>query len=399
MWYKTELMEQILTSESAKRMIDYVSPIYGKSRIGLWLFQIIGLELDDVKEICDDIYDQIFVSRATWSLPYWEKAYEITPLPDQTIEQRRQQIQQRRVKKALNPARFEKILSSLSGVEAKIVENTGKNTFQVIFYGTVNNYDEVLRIAKECKPKMIIAGASAYARVIDFKKFREICDEVGAYLMVDMAHIAGLVAGGAHPSPIPYADVVTTTTHKTLRGPRGGMILSSAEAAEKFKFNKSVFPGIQGGPLMHVIAGKAVCLKEALDPSFKTYAENVVKNAQALCNGLMNRGFDIVSGGTDNHLMLVNLISKGVTGKEVEKLLDAANITCNKNTIPNDPASPFVTSGIRLGTAAVTTRGFNEADMDIVADAIAMLVEDVDANKAKAMELVKGLTDKYPLYE
>ena len=261
------------------------------------------------------------------------------------------------------------------------------------------DYDAMRALALECKPKMIIAGASAYARVIDFKKFREICDEVGAYLMVDMAHIAGLVAGGAHPSPIPYADVVTTTTHKTLRGPRGGMILSSAEAAEKFKFNKSVFPGIQGGPLMHVIAGKAVCLKEALDPSFKTYAENVVKNAQALCNGLMNRGFDIVSGGTDNHLMLVNLISKGVTGKEVEKLLDAANITCNKNTIPNDPASPFVTSGIRLGTAAVTTRGFNEADMDIVADAIAMLVEDVDANKAKAMELVKGLTDKYPLYE
>ena len=261
------------------------------------------------------------------------------------------------------------------------------------------DYDKLQAQAKEVKPKMIVAGASAYARVIDFKKFREICDEVGAYLMVDMAHIAGLVAGGAHPSPIPYADVVTTTTHKTLRGPRGGMILSSAEAAEKFKFNKSVFPGIQGGPLMHVIAGKAVCLKEALDPSFKTYAENVVKNAQALCNGLMNRGFDIVSGGTDNHLMLVNLISKGVTGKEVEKLLDAANITCNKNTIPNDPASPFVTSGIRLGTAAVTTRGFNEADMDIVADAIAMLVEDVDANKAKAMELVKGLTDKYPLYE
>ena len=275
--------------------------------------------------------------------------------------------------------------------------------FNIVSYGVNDegfiDYDEVERIAKDCKPKLIVAGASAYARVIDFKKFREICDEVGAYLMVDMAHIAGLVAGGAHPSPIPYADVVTTTTHKTLRGPRGGMILSSAEAAEKFKFNKSVFPGIQGGPLMHVIAGKAVCLKEALDPSFKTYAENVVKNAQALCNGLMNRGFDIVSGGTDNHLMLVNLISKGVTGKEVEKLLDAANITCNKNTIPNDPASPFVTSGIRLGTAAVTTRGFNEADMDIVADAIAMLVEDVDANKAKAMELVKGLTDKYPLYE
>lgn len=261
------------------------------------------------------------------------------------------------------------------------------------------DYDEVERIALECQPKLIVAGASAYCRTIDFKRFREIADKVNAILMVDIAHIAGLVATGLHPSPIPYAHVVTTTTHKTLRGPRGGMILSSAEAAEKFKFNKSVFPGIQGGPLMHVIAGKAVCLKEALDPSFKTYAENVVKNAQALCNGLMNRGFDIVSGGTDNHLMLVNLISKGVTGKEVEKLLDAANITCNKNTIPNDPASPFVTSGIRLGTAAVTTRGFNEADMDIVADAIAMLVEDVDANKAKAMELVKGLTDKYPLYE
>ena len=261
------------------------------------------------------------------------------------------------------------------------------------------DFDAILKQAQEVKPKLIVAGASAYSHIIDFSKFREIADAVGAKLMVDMAHIAGLVAAGLHPSPIPYADVTTTTTHKTLRGPRGGMILSSAEAAEKFKFNKSVFPGIQGGPLMHVIAGKAVCLKEALDPSFKTYAENVVKNAQALCNGLMNRGFDIVSGGTDNHLMLVNLISKGVTGKEVEKLLDAANITCNKNTIPNDPASPFVTSGIRLGTAAVTTRGFNEADMDIVADAIAMLVEDVDANKAKAMELVKGLTDKYPLYE
>ena len=281
--------------------------------------------------------------------------------------------------------------------------NISGKYFNIVPYGVTADgfidYDEVLRIAKECKPKMIIAGASAYARTIDFKKFREICDEVGALLMVDMAHIAGLVAGGAHPSPIPYADVTTTTTHKTLRGPRGGMILASAEAAEKFKLNKSVFPGIQGGPLMHVIAGKAVCLKEALDPSFKVYAENVVKNASALANGLMNRGFDIVSGGTDNHLMLVNLLSKGKTGKEVEKLLDAANITCNKNTIPNDPASPFVTSGIRLGTAAVTTRGFNEADMDVVAEAIAMLVDDVDANQAKAMELVKGLTDKYPLYE
>ena len=281
--------------------------------------------------------------------------------------------------------------------------NISGKYFNIVPYGVTAegfiDYDEVLRIAKECKPKMIIAGASAYARVIDFKKFREIADEVGAYLMVDMAHIAGLVAGGEHPSPIPYADVVTTTTHKTLRGPRGGMILSSAEAAEKFKFNKAVFPGIQGGPLMHVIAGKAVCLKEALDPSFKVYAENVVKNASALANGLMNRGFDIVSGGTDNHLMLVNLLSKNKTGKEVEKLLDAANITCNKNTIPNDPASPFVTSGIRLGTAAVTTRGFNTADMDVVAEAIALLVDDVDANQAKAMAMVKELTDKYPLYE
>ena len=281
--------------------------------------------------------------------------------------------------------------------------NISGKYFNIVPYGVTAegfiDYDEVLRIAKECKPKMIIAGASAYARVIDFKKFREIADEVGAYLMVDMAHIAGLVAGGEHPSPIPYADVVTTTTHKTLRGPRGGMILSSAEAAEKFKFNKSVFPGIQGGPLMHVIAGKAVCLKEALDPSFKTYAKNIVDNAQALCSGLMNRGFDIVSGGTDNHLMLVNLLSKNKTGKEVEKLLDAANITCNKNTIPNDPASHYVTSGIRLGTAAVTTRGFNTEDMDVVAEAIALLVDDVDANQAKAMAMVKELTDKYPLYE
>ncbi len=280
--------------------------------------------------------------------------------------------------------------------------NISGKYFNIVPYGVTADgfidYDDVLRIAKECKPKMIIAGASAYARTIDFKKFRDICDEVGAYLMVDMAHIAGLVAGGQHPSPIPYADVVTTTTHKTLRGPRGGMILSSAENADKFKFNKSVFPGIQGGPLMHVIAAKAVCLKEALDPSFKVYAENIVKNADALCKGLMSRGFDIVSGGTDNHLMLVNLISKGVTGKEVEKLLDAANITCNKNTIPNDPASPFVTSGIRLGTAAVTTRGFNTEDMDVVAEAIALLVDDVEKNQAKAKELVKGLTDKYPLY-
>ena len=281
--------------------------------------------------------------------------------------------------------------------------NMSGKYFDVAHYGVnadgVIDYDEVLRIAKEHKPKLIVAGASAYARTIDFKRFREIADEVGAYLMVDIAHIAGLVATGLHPSPIPYAHVTTTTTHKTLRGPRGGMILASAEAAEKFKLNKAVFPGIQGGPLMHVIAAKAVCLKEALQDDFKLYAKNVKRNAKALCEGLQSRGFDIVSGGTDNHLMLVNLLSKGKTGKEVEKLLDAANITCNKNTIPNDPASPFVTSGIRLGTAAVTTRGFNEADMDVVAEAIAMLVDDVDANQAKAMELVKGLTDKYPLYE
>ena len=275
--------------------------------------------------------------------------------------------------------------------------------FNIVPYG-VNadgfiDYDEVEKIARQCMPKMIVAGASAYARKIDFKRFREIADKVGAYLMVDIAHIAGLVAAGLHESPIPYAHVTTTTTHKTLRGPRGGMIMSSQEFADEMKLNKSVFPGIQGGPLMHVIAAKAVCFKEALDPSFKVYAQNVIDNAQALSKGLMNRGFDIVSGGTDNHLMLVNLLSKGVTGKETEKLLDAANITCNKNTIPNDPASPFVTSGIRLGTAAVTTRGMNTEDMDTIAEAISLLINDVDANKAKAMELVKTLTDKYPLYE
>ena len=256
-----------------------------------------------------------------------------------------------------------------------------------------------LRIAKECKPKLIVAGASAYARKIDFKRFREIADEVGAFLMVDMAHIAGLVAAGYHESPIPYAHVTTTTTHKTLRGPRGGMILSSEEFATEYKLNKAVFPGIQGGPLMHVIAAKAVCFKEALDPSFKEYGKNIIDNAQALANGLMSRGIDIVSGGTDNHLMLVDLVNKGVTGKEAEHLLDEANITCNKNTIPNDPQKPFVTSGVRLGTAAVTTRGMNTEDMDVIADAIAMLIDDVDANKAKAMELVKTLTEKYPLYE
>lgn len=279
--------------------------------------------------------------------------------------------------------------------------NMSGKYFNVVPYGVNDNgvidYDDVERIAKECKPKLIVAGASAYARKIDFKRFREIADSVGAYLMVDMAHIAGLVASGYHESPIPYAHVVTTTTHKTLRGPRGGMILSSEEFAKEINFNKAIFPGIQGGPLMHVIAAKAVCLKEALDPSFKEYGKNVIDNAQALSKGLMDRGFKIVSGGTDNHLMLVDLVDKGVTGKDAEHLLDAANITCNKNTIPNDPQSPFVTSGIRLGTAAVTSRGMVAEDMDVIAQAIAMLIEDVDANKAKAMELVKSLTDKYPL--
>ena len=280
--------------------------------------------------------------------------------------------------------------------------NMSGSYYNIVPYGVDEqgfiDYAELEKIALECKPKLIVAGASAYARKIDFKKFREIADEVGALLMVDMAHIAGLVAGGYHESPIPYAHVTTTTTHKTLRGPRGGMILSSAEFAQEYKLNKSEFPGIQGGPLMHVIAAKAICFKEALDPSFKVYAGKIVDNAQALCKGLMNRGFNIVSGGTDNHLMLVDLQNKGVTGKETEKLLDTARITCNKNTVPNDPASPFVTSGIRLGTPAVTTRGMNTEDMDVIADAIAMLIEDVDANRAKAMELVKTLTSKYPLY-
>ncbi|MBQ6815121.1 MAG: serine hydroxymethyltransferase, partial [Lachnospiraceae bacterium] len=260
------------------------------------------------------------------------------------------------------------------------------------------DYDEVMKIAKECKPKLIVAGASAYPREIDFKKFREIADEVGAYLMVDMAHIAGLVATGLHMSPIPYADVVTTTTHKTLRGPRGGMILASAESNAKFNFNKAVFPGIQGGPLMHVIAAKAVCFKEALSDEYKAYMKDVKDNAAALAKGLTDRGFNLISGGTDNHLMLVDLRNMNVTGKECEKLLDAANITCNKNAIPKDPASPFVTSGIRLGTPAVTSRGMKPADMDVIAEAIHMLVTDVEANKEKAMALVKTLTDKYPLY-
>lgn len=272
--------------------------------------------------------------------------------------------------------------------------------FNIVPYGVnddgVIDYEEVRRIALEAKPKLIVAGASAYARIIDFKRFREIADEVGAYLMVDIAHIAGLVAAGVHPSPIPYAHVTTTTTHKTLRGPRGGMIMSSNEIAKQFNFNKAVFPGIQGGPLMHVIAAKAVCFKEALQPEYKVYQENIVKNSRALCDGLMSRGINIVSGGTDNHLMLVDLRGTGITGKAMEKLLDDANITCNKNAVPNDPESPFVTSGVRLGTAAVTSRGMNEADMDRIAEAIALMVQSAD-NKEKAMAIVKELTDKYPL--
>lgn len=280
--------------------------------------------------------------------------------------------------------------------------NMSGSYFKIVPYGVDDSgyidYDEVRRIANINKPKLIIAGASAYARKIDFKIFREVADEVGAFLMVDMAHIAGLVATGYHESPIPYAHVTTTTTHKTLRGPRGGMILSSEEFANEYKLNKSVFPGIQGGPLMHVIAAKAVCFKEALEPSFKDYAKRIIENAQALANGLTKRGFNLVSGGTDNHLMLVDLQNMGVTGKAAEKLLEAANITCNKNTVPNDPASPFVTSGIRLGTAAVTTRGLNAEDMDVIAEAIYLLISDVNANKEKAMAMVKVLTDKYPLY-
>lgn len=258
------------------------------------------------------------------------------------------------------------------------------------------DYDEVLKIAKEHKPKLIIAGASAYARTIDFKRFREIADEVGAYLMVDMAHIAGLVAAGLHPSPIPYAHVTTTTTHKTLRGPRGGMILSSDEMNKKFNFNKAIFPGTQGGPLMHVIAAKAVCFKEALQPEFKTYQEQILKNAKALCEGLRKRGVKIVSDGTDNHLMLVDLTNYDISGKELEKRLDDAHITCNKNTIPNDPRSPFVTSGVRLGTPAVTTRGLIEEDMDKIAEIITLVIKG-EENVPKAREMVKVLTDKYPL--
>ena len=278
--------------------------------------------------------------------------------------------------------------------------NISGKYFHFVSYGVDEkteqiDYDAVEKLAEECKPKMIVAGASAYPRKIDFERFSQIAKKVGAYLMVDMAHIAGLVATGQHPSPIPYADVTTTTTHKTLRGPRGGLILSSEENAKKFNFNKAVFPGIQGGPLMHVIAAKAVCFKEALEPEFQEYGKRVVENAKALCEGLKKRGVDIVSGGTDNHLMLVDLRSLGVTGKEMENLLDEVNITCNKNAIPNDPQSPFVTSGVRLGTAAVTSRGMNAKDMDKIAEAISVMLKERD--KEKASSIVKELTEKYPL--
>ncbi len=278
--------------------------------------------------------------------------------------------------------------------------NMSGKYFNVVPYGVNDDgfidYDNVLAIAKECKPKLIVAGASAYARAIDFKRFREIADEVGAVLMVDMAHIAGLVAAGEHMSPIPYAHVTTTTTHKTLRGPRGGMILTSNEINEKYNFNKAIFPGIQGGPLMHVIAGKAVCFKEALSDDYKAYIKQVVKNASTLASALTDRGFKIVSGGTDNHLMLVDLQNLGLTGKETEKYLDTVHITVNKNTVPNDPKSPFVTSGIRIGTPAITTRGANEEDMIVIADAIKTAVIDKDSDKA--IGLVDSIVKKYPLY-
>ena len=279
--------------------------------------------------------------------------------------------------------------------------NISGTYYNVVPYGVDENgfidYDALIELAKETKPKMIIAGASAYARTIDFAKFREAADACGAVLMADIAHIAGLVCTGLHPSPFPYCDIVTTTTHKTLRGPRGGLILAKQEAADKYKLNKAVFPGIQGGPLEHVIAAKAVCFKEALDPSFKVYAQNILDNAQALAGGLMKRDIRIVSGGTDNHLMLIDLTNYDLTGKEVEKWLDDAHITANKNTIPNEKRSPFVTSGIRLGTPAVTTRGMNTEDMDSIAEAISLVIKNREDGIAPAREIVAKLTAKYPL--
>ena len=281
--------------------------------------------------------------------------------------------------------------------------NMSGKYFHVVPYGVDDNgfldYDRMRELALECRPKMIIAGASAYARTIDFKKFREIADEVNAVLMVDMAHIAGLVAAGLHPSPVPYADVVTTTTHKTLRGPRGGMILSSQEVADKYNFNKAIFPGTQGGPLMHIIAAKAVCFGEALKPEFKEYQKQVVNNAKALADALIAEGFNLVSGGTDNHLMLVDLQNMNITGKELQNRLDEVYITVNKNSVPNDPASPFVTSGIRIGTPAVTTRGLKEEDMKIIAKLIKMTVTDFETKADEIRDEVTKICEKYPLYE
>lgn len=275
--------------------------------------------------------------------------------------------------------------------------------FNCVPYGVDENgyidYDNVLELAKQHKPKLIIAGASAYPRIIDFKKFREIADEVGAYLMVDMAHIAGLVATGLHPSPFPYADVVTTTTHKTLRGPRGGVILSNNEINEKFNFNKAIFPGTQGGPLEHVIAGKAVAFKEALDPSFKEYQAQIVKNCKALATSLKDKGFNMITGGTDNHLLLLDLTNFDITGKELQARCDNVYITLNKNAIPNDPRSPFVTSGVRIGTAAITSRGMKEEDMEIIADLIYQTVTDYENNIDNIREKVVTLCNKYPIYE
>ena len=280
--------------------------------------------------------------------------------------------------------------------------NMSGKYFNIVPYGVTEDtntidYEEVRRLALECKPKLILAGASAYPRVIDFEKFAEIAKEVGAYFMVDMAHIAGLVAAGCHPSPMPYADVVTTTTHKTLRGPRGGLILTNDEELAK-KFNKAIFPGIQGGPLMHTITAKAVCFKEALSPEFKTYQQQVAKNAKALAEGLVNEGFKLVSGGTDNHLMLVNLTDTGVTGKEAEKLLDEVGITVNKNAIPFDTKSPFITSGIRIGTPATTSRGFKEEDMAEIAKLIKLTLTDFEGSQDEVRARVKALCDKHPLY-
>mgnify|MGYP002516337663 FL=1 len=279
--------------------------------------------------------------------------------------------------------------------------NISGKYFNVVPYGVDEvtariDYDEMERIALECKPKLIVAGASAYSRVIDFPRCREIADKVGAYLMVDMAHIAGLVAAGVHPSPVPYADIVTTTTHKTLRGPRGGMILCKEQFAKQI--DKAVFPGTQGGPLMHIIAAKAVALGEALTDEFKDYQKQVVKNASTLADALMKKGIDIVSGGTDNHLMLLDLRNKGITGKELEHRLDEVRITANKNTIPNDPQSPFVTSGLRIGTPAVTTRGFKEPEMELIAGWISDIINDFDGNKDRVLAEVQSLCEKYPLY-